>query len=327
MSKNNDEYKYQQENLGDHDYYLELHKLLNPDLSKKIFSYNAQKLDNIIKLKELYSYVYSANAYTTSMSTLDKSRMSSKITVMEAKELCEFINSLDLNNTSQNKLINEEEIDKNNKEKTIKLHTGKLAYLKKAKKNNTKKSKNINAKKIYKLTEISPENAKSKLEKTLIIKKNKIIRELNVKKTTVDINKINEVSKRDKGIEEDSFVPSKKPAFVNQVSSVKKSKVSINLFKFHENDEIKISPDDKRKETKIELSSFVDEKEIKNPIDNEIISKIPYRNLEVNSKIKYSKNNDVIKEKVVFSYKENKPTVLENNIKTKASKKISKKNK
>ncbi len=294
MSKVNTNYKSKQNTTKDKDYYIELYKLLTPESIKIINGLKSDKIPDIIKINELYNYTYRSldQKFSNKSKKVIRDTLAAKITVAEAKKLYIFIKSLGIkqdfvsfvNEDAINDKNNDSDIEYSKPDPQININNGKSRIEDNSKTNSTQKKK------------------KPKLDKfdSLINKTIKNLKKNTEEPTNVHIGNINKINKRSKEIESPSFIPEKKPNFIEQLKQVKDKKININNFPFQEKDDISILND--KDTTNVHL------KEIINDPASEIVMDSPEPipsdvKLEVDKEI-ITKSEIKISEEKVYSYKD-----------------------
>ncbi len=337
MKNNNDNKNYhpkQTHTLSNVDYYLELHKLLNPEVMPKLFKLKSKKLDQIILIRQIYEYVYYPlnNKYNLNLTDEMRKKMMSKVSPEEAKELIDFILSLGIVKENQKVLYNDEQVEmiteqegkiekpKPRIDQNFKNYDKDLTVVKKRKKNSSTitSSSVLSSKSNKKNTKTNKSKSSSKSTKSIdhakmasdklndLVKKQKDkILSKEEKPTKLDVEKIDNFRKRPKIEEEPVFNKTKKPEFIGQMKEVKKQKISVNTFIFNEKDKIEVVKKDLKKgKTIVDLKRQLKDN---NPEIAEKIASIPDNNtlfkVEASQKIIDESGKEVKKEKV-YSYNE-----------------------
>ncbi len=291
MSVNKTQYNKLQSNSKEKDYFEELHNLMIPENMEQIRKMKSQKLANMIKLKQLYEHVYNPYQYNHTFSKEQRKKMMSKITLKEAEELYDFIHAIGIKikGEKQHKFYYNEEMVKNIAKPSTNL-------------DQTTDNENItlklNEKEIVKNTEFDKKDlssAKLKKHDHVNIVNDKELKEYDFKHLK------EEFVKRNKALEKPSVTKEGKPHFVEQISKIKKSKVSINIFPFHDHDKINIIGDSKKIEdpTVINLIQVKPKEEIKNVEEPEL----KHDNIKTNVKVDLEIKDDlgkILVQKIIY---------------------------
>ncbi len=281
---------------SDQDYFLKLHLLLSPDNMKLILKEKAQKLPELIKIKELYNNVYSST-YTRDFKSQIRKSMQSKVTLKEAKRLCEFINARGITENGLDptkKIFFNDNAWSNSNENNNKI----ISTSNKINKNSTIKTNNKNSKKTNNIVDSKHLNS---IPKNIITTEEKIPKQ----DQQYDIENINKFVKRNTKEEKPSFQSSEKPTFIKQIKQVKQNKISLNTFPFNEKDKIDI---EKQQTPKGETIVHLDQKVNFKDVSFELPKDRPVESLNLKEKILADKDiksesGEVFYQEKVYDYR------------------------